>query len=50
MVEISGRTLEEMTRLFGLEENFVAKGGIDPTALQTKMTDVMQDTAEEVCS
>ena len=45
MVETRGRTLEEMTRLFGLEEKFVAKSGIDPA---TAKNSVVQEEVEEV--
>jgi hypothetical protein len=47
MVETRGRTLEEMSRLFGLEEKFVAKRGIDPTAaFDAKGMDVGQEQVE----
>jgi hypothetical protein len=49
MVETRGRTLEEMTRLFGLEEKFVAKSGVDAaTVFEAPKGDVVQEQVEEV--
>ncbi|KIX03552.1 uncharacterized protein Z518_07105 [Rhinocladiella mackenziei CBS 650.93] len=49
MVETRGRTLEEMSRLFGIEEKLVVRSGIDPAeAYGTKSKDVVQEQVEEV--
>ncbi|OAP56558.1 hypothetical protein AYL99_09737 [Fonsecaea erecta] len=49
MVETRGRSLEEMSRLFGLEDKFAARGGIDPaTASESKNGDIVHEQVEEV--
>lgn len=49
MVETRGKTLEEMSRLFGIEEKFAVRSGIDPaSASHEKNKEVMQERVEEV--
>ncbi|KAJ9494373.1 hypothetical protein H2202_010156 [Exophiala xenobiotica] len=49
MVETRGRTLEEMSRLFGIEEKLAVRGGINPaSALQARNKEAVQERVEEV--
>ena len=49
MVETRGRILEEMNRLFGLEERFVASSGNDPVIVSDAETeDTVQEHTEDV--
>ncbi|KAK5467072.1 hypothetical protein LTS15_000042 [Exophiala xenobiotica] len=49
MVETRGRTLEEMSRLFGIEEKLAVRSGINPaSALQARNKEVVQERVEEV--
>ncbi|KAK7887774.1 hypothetical protein LTR67_009677 [Exophiala xenobiotica] len=49
MVETRGRTLEEMSRLFGIEEKLAVRSGINPaSALQARKKEVVQERVEEV--
>jgi hypothetical protein len=49
MVETKGRTLEEMSRLFGIEEKLAVRSGIDPaSAYEVKHADVVQEQVEQV--
>ncbi|KIW23952.1 uncharacterized protein PV07_09698 [Cladophialophora immunda] len=49
MVETRARTLEEMSRLFGLEDKFAARRGIDPaTANEAKSGNIVHEQVEEV--
>ncbi|KIW93779.1 uncharacterized protein Z519_05094 [Cladophialophora bantiana CBS 173.52] len=49
MVETRGRTLEEMSRLFGIEDKFVVRRGIDPvTAFEAKNMGIVHQQVEEV--
>ncbi|KAH0839277.1 hypothetical protein FOPE_05274 [Fonsecaea pedrosoi] len=49
MVETRGRTLEEMSQLFGLEDKFAARRGIDlATASESKTGNIVHEQVEEV--
>lgn len=54
MVETQGKTLEEMSRLFGIEEKFAVRSGIDPASAfhhdknNNNKQVIMQERVEEV--
>ncbi|KIX99595.1 uncharacterized protein Z520_04228 [Fonsecaea multimorphosa CBS 102226] len=49
MVETRGRTLEEMSRLFGIEDKFTAGRGIEPaTVSESKNGGIVHEQVEEV--
>lgn len=49
MVETKDRNLEEMSRLFGIQEKLAVRRGIDPaTALDAIHKEVVQEQVEEV--